>query len=167
MKCGFKIPATIAMGHTRRVARRGLLICALFSLVVVAVGGRASAGPPVSVSFIEADDVVGATANHVFVEGVFQGTIGTESVSGTTAMDVRVEAETFHCTHTWTASDGSTLVIHSDCNMMTLNGQWRVVYGDGIFANFFAEGSLYMDLDGYVLDGVPYNVAEIYSGTAH
>jgi hypothetical protein len=155
MKCN----ATIA------TVRRGFLLCALFSLVVVAAGGRATAGLPVSVSLIEADDFTGVASPTV--AGVFQGTIGTESVSGTTAMDVRFEGPTFHCTHTWTASDGSTLVIHSDCNMMTLNGEWRVTYGDGIFANFFAEGSLYMDLDGYDLDSVHYDVAEIYSGTAH
>ena len=51
--------------------------------------------------------------------------------------------------------------------MMTLNGQWHVVYDDGVFANFFAQGSLVMDLDSYVLDGVPYQFAEIFTGNAH
>ena len=51
--------------------------------------------------------------------------------------------------------------------MMTLNGQWHVVYDDGVFANFFAQGSLVMALNGYDLDSVHYDVAEIFTGTAH
>jgi hypothetical protein len=167
MKSGFRMLAAVAAGRTLTIARRGLLICALFSLAMVAAGGRATAAPATPVSLTEADNIVGATANHLFAAGIFEGTIGTEAVSGTTSMDVRVVGNTFHCVHTWTASDGSTLVLHSDCNMMTLNGQWRVVYGDGMFAGFFAEGSLVMALNGYDLGGSHYDVAEILSGSAH
>jgi hypothetical protein len=167
MKRNSRTVAVIVAGCARTAARRGLLICALFSLVMIAAGGRATAGPSTAVSLTEADNIVGEAANHLFAAGIFEGTIGTEAVSGTTSMDVRVVGNTFHCVHTWTASDGSTLIINSDCNMMTLNGQWRVVYGDGMFANFFAQGSLVMALNGFDLDGVQYQVAEILSGTVH
>jgi hypothetical protein len=148
------------------VTRRGLLICALLSLAMVAGSGRATAAPPVPVSLIEADNFVGGTATDILLEGVFTGTIGTVAVSGTTHMETIVVGNTFHCTHEWAASDGSLLVLASNCNMGTMNGQWHVVYGDGIFANLF-EGSLMMDLDGYNLGGTDYDVAEILTGRAH
>ena len=148
-------------------ARRGLLICALLSLAMLAAGGQATAARPTPVSLIEADNVVASTPTQEFDAGVFKGTVGTVPVSGTTLMEVTVVGQTFHCVHSWVEADGSVLVIHSDCNAITLNGQWRVVYGDGMFAGFFAEGSLVMALNGYVLDGVQYQVAEILSGTVH
>jgi len=166
MKCGLRIAATIVAGRTRTVARRGLLIGALLSLAMVAADGQATAAPPTPVFLIEADNIIGGSATEIVSEGVFTGTIGTVPVSGTTHMEVRVVGQTFHCTHTW-VSGASTLVFDSDCNMMTLNGQWRDVSGTGIFANFFAQGSLFMDLDGYDLDGVTYQVAEILTGSAH
>jgi hypothetical protein len=166
MKRNSRTAAVIVAGCARTAAGRGLLICALFSVVMIAAGGRATAGPATAVSLTEADNIVGEAANHLFAAGVFEGTVGTEAVSGTTLMDVGIEGNTFHCVHTWTTG-GSTLVVHSDCNMSTLNGEWRVVYGDGIFANFFAQGSLVMALNGFDLDGVQYQVAEILSGTVH
>jgi hypothetical protein len=51
--------------------------------------------------------------------------------------------------------------------MFNNKGQWRVLHGDGMFANFFAEGSLTMMLNGFDLDGVHYQVAEILTGSVH
>jgi hypothetical protein len=146
------------------VARRGLLSCALLSLAMVAAGGQATA-KPTPVSLTEASKVVASTATQAFSAGVFKGTIGPEPVSGRTFMAARVEGTTLHCVHMWVTAAGSTLIIRSDCDAVTMKGEWRVVDGDGIFASFQAQGPLTMDLDGFDLDGVSYDTAEFLTGS--
>jgi hypothetical protein len=147
------------------LARRALLICAVLSLAMVAAGGSTAAKPPTLVSLTEADKLIAATPTQAFAAGVFKGTVGTEPVSGRTFMAARIDGNTFHCVHMWVTAAGSTLILRSDCDAMTMKGEWRVVDGDGIFASFQAQGSLTMDLDGFDLDGVHYDTAEFLTGS--
>jgi hypothetical protein len=147
------------------LARRGLLICTLVSLSMVAAGGSTTGKLPTPVSLTEASKVVASTATQEFSAGVFKGTIGPEPVSGRTFMAVRVEGNNLHCVHMWVTAAGSTLILRSDCDLMTMKGEWRVVDGEGIFAGFQAQGSLTMDLDGFDLDGVHYDFAEFLTGS--
>jgi len=49
---------------------------------------------------------------------------------GLESQEFRVAGLSLHCIHTLTATEG-TIVIHSQCNLLTNVGEWRVVSGTG------------------------------------
>ena len=147
MKHNTRIPATFVAVRTHTLARRGFLLCALFSLAIVATGWSATADSKTPVSL---DQKMVYTGPGLFWTGTFTGNIGDLVISGTTTMTVVLPADKFfkegHCTHTFYAKDGTgtivgTIVAHSKCNFETGIGHWRVESATGIFEGFNANGS--------------------------
>jgi len=130
----------------RTVTRRGLLICLLCSLAIVASVWSAPAGGPVPLAVLDTFNISGATppdGYDVSFEGVFTSIIGRDVASGTSRMDVKfVTSDIVHCKFTWVRSDGKgTLVLASVCVLSNGHGAWHVESGTGRYKNFTAVGT--------------------------
>jgi len=132
------IPATIVAVRTGIVARRGFLMGVLGSLVMAASALSAQAAEPQPI-YIDIHDF--AISDDTAV-GTFEST-GAIETSGLESQVFRVEGLTLHCVHTLSAAEG-TIVIHSQCNMITNVGQWRIVSGTGAYSGLRGNGSLLM-----------------------
>ena len=82
-----------------------------------------------------------ATSDNTYA-GTFDASGAIES-SGAESQVIRVAGSTLHCVHTLTDAEG-TIVIHSQCNLVTNEGHWRVVSGTGAYSGLKANGSLLM-----------------------
>jgi hypothetical protein len=138
MQCSSWIRATMMALRRGTVARRDAWMCVLCSLVMAASALSAQAAEPEPI-FIDIHDFAVSDDQSV---GTFESS-GAIETSGTESQLVRVEGLTLHCVHTLTAEEG-TIVIHSQCNMLTNKGQWRVVSGTGAYAGLKGNGSLLM-----------------------
>ncbi len=113
--------------------------------VAVAVGGLMAALAPTTQAakpqpvFIVIHDF---TVSDDTAVGTFEST-GAIVTSGGESQVFRVNGLSLHCVHTLTAAEG-TIVIHSQCNLVTNVGQWRVVSGTGAYAGLKGNGSLLM-----------------------
>ncbi len=116
------------------------LCLALAVTIALAVGIRATATPPESVTFALAEEFNSPTTTT----GTFVAT-GAVVATGTTSMVININGMSVHCVDTLT-SDAGTIVVHLDCNMHSMNGVWRVVSGTGAYADLKANGTLVMDL---------------------
>jgi hypothetical protein len=108
------------------------------SCLMMALAPIAQAAPPQSV-FIDIHDF---TISDDTAVGTFESS-GALEVSGLESQVFRVSGWSLHCVHTLTSAAG-TIVIHSQCNMLTNVGQWRIVSVTGAYANLKGEGSLLM-----------------------
>lgn len=131
-------PAAMVAEHRRTVVRRGVLLCFLGSLVMMASVVNAYADEPQPV-FIDIHDFAITDTTAV---GTFTST-GAITTTGVESQVFRVEGMSLHCVHTLTDAAG-TIVISSQCNMITNVGQWRIVSGTGAYAGLKGNGSLLM-----------------------
>lgn len=138
MKSSSWIAATIVAARTGTRGHRAILLGALCSFVMAVSARTAQAAEPVPI-FIDIHDF---TVSDVTAEGTFEST-GAIATSGLESQVFRVEGWSLHCVHTLVAKEG-TIVIHSQCNMITNLGQWRVVSGTGAYAGLKGNGSLLM-----------------------
>ena len=138
MKCSSWIPATIVAVRTGTVARRGVLMCVLCSLVMAAPALTTQAAEPEPVSIVIHDFAVSDDT----AVGTFESS-GAIETSGVESQVFRINGLTLHCLHTLTAVEG-TIVIRSQCNLVTNVGQWRIVSGTGAYAGLKGNGSLLM-----------------------
>ena len=106
--------------------------------LMAAIAPTAHAAKPQAV-FIDIHDF--AISDDTAV-GSFEST-GAIATSGAESQVVRVAGLSLHCVHTLTTAAG-TLVIHSQCNLVTNVGQWRIVSGTGTYAGLEGNGSLLM-----------------------
>ncbi|MGH9967569.1 MAG: hypothetical protein ACREBG_07010 [Pyrinomonadaceae bacterium] len=135
MKYSSWIAATNVAKRSRTVPRRGVLMCVLV-MAALALSAQAAKRQPVSIvihDFAVSDDTA---------VGTFEST-GDIETSGLESQVFRVNGLTLHCVHTLTAAEG-TIVIHSQCNLLTNVGQWRIVSGTGAYAGLKGNGSLLM-----------------------
>ena len=138
MQCNSRIPATSVAERRRTVARRAVLMGALCGLVMAALALTAQAAEPVPI-FIDIHDF---TVSDDTAVGTFESS-GAIATSGVESQVFRAEGQSLHCVHTLAAPEG-TIVIHSQCNLVTNVGQWRVVSGTGAYAGLKGNGSLLM-----------------------
>ncbi|MBI3462254.1 MAG: hypothetical protein HY000_04220 [Planctomycetes bacterium] len=89
--------------------------------------------------FIDIHDFVVSDDTAV---GTFDAS-GAIETSGLESQVFRVSGLSLHCVHTLTAAEG-TIVIRSQCNLVTNVGQWRIVSGTGAYAGLKGNGSLLM-----------------------
>ena len=138
MKCSSWIRAMIVAVRRGTVARPGVLMGLLCSLVMAATALTTQAAEPVPI-FIDIHDFTDSDTTAV---GTFEST-GAIATSGLESQVFRVNGLSLHCIHTLTAAKG-TIVIHSQCNLLSNVGQWRVVSGTGAYAGLKGNGSLLM-----------------------
>ena len=149
-----RITATILV--LRTVTPRGLLICALCSLAIVASTWSATASDsssranePVPIAIYDTFSASPTTSppagfDRSFV-GVFTAIIGADVVTGASQMDVclpAVPGGVIRCRFTYVRSDGEgTIVLASVCVLSQGHGAWRVETGSGRYRNFKAVGT--------------------------
>ena len=138
MKCSSWIPATTVAVCRGTVARRGVLMGALSSLVIAAAVLTTQAAERVPI-FIDIHDF---TVSDDTAVGTFEST-GAIATTGLESQVFRVAGLSLHCVHTLTDANG-TIVIRSQCNLVTNVGEWRVVSGTGAYAGLKGNGSLLM-----------------------
>src|SRR5262249_37010090 len=138
MTCSSSVPNPLVGVLTGPVGRRVALLCALCGLVMVAPALPAQAAAPVPI-FIDIHDF---TVSEDTAVGTFES-FGAIETDGLESQVFRVEGLTLHCVHTLTAEEG-TIVIASQCNLLTNVGQWRIVRGTGAYAGLRGNGSLLM-----------------------
>ena len=94
----------------------------------------------------------GPVTIHTSITGVgtdgttFTGNVsvlGAITASGTFVMQTEMIGMALHCNLVLELPDG-TLTIRMNCNMVTLNGRWKVLSGTGGYENVKGEGSLVM-----------------------
>jgi hypothetical protein len=68
---------------------------------------------------------------------------GAINASGTFVMPTEVHGMALHCIFVLTFPQG-TITIRMNCNMVTSNGQWKVLDGTGAYQNLKGGGSLVM-----------------------
>ena len=68
---------------------------------------------------------------------------GAINATGKWAMNVRVTGSAFHCVNTMTFPDG-VIVAVSNCNFVTMKGNWHILSGTGAYAGLEGNGSLVM-----------------------
>ena len=143
MKSKSRIPATIMAVLDRTVTRRGLLICALFSLATVASTWSAVADQPIPVSIYQTYNKL-ATPKPGFSSswvGVATLVIGTDAlIDPTSTMDVIATGDITHCTYTFTIPDEGTLVLAAVC-WSGGHGAWHVAKGTGVLEHFKGIGT--------------------------
>lgn len=120
------------------IRRIPLLAAALVVAAILAPGPASRAAGPEPVSIVIHDFLVSEDT----AVGTFEAS-GAVETSGGESQVVRVDGFTLHCVHTLTNAEG-TIVIHSQCNMVTSEGQWRVVSGTGAYTGLQGNGSLAM-----------------------
>lgn len=141
-----RIPATILAVLTRTVTRRGVFICALCSLALVASASSATTDqqPICAVAIYDTFSRSAATPPagfNVSFEGVATAIVGTEVATGTSRMDVKfVTNDIVQCKFTYVLPDG-TLVLRSVCVLSQGHGTWHVARGTGRYENFKAVGT--------------------------
>ena len=127
----------------RRVVKKvvGLLAAALLVTVssVMAVSALSAPVAEPEPVFIDIHDF---TVSDDTAVGTFEST-GAIATSGVESQVFLVAGLSLHCVHTLTAAEG-TIVIRSQCNLVTNVGEWRVVSGTGAFAGLKGNGSLLM-----------------------
>ena len=159
-----RIPTATSAVRTRAVARRGFLLCALFSLAIVAGASPAYADQPIPMAVLDTFTRSSATpppGYEVSFEGVFTSIIGTEVVSGTSRMDVHfVTTDIVHCKFTWVSPVG-TIVVHSVCVLSNGHGAWHVHRGTGRYEHFKAVGT---ETFGSLAPGGSYTMFERFAG---
>ena len=111
---------------------------ALCGLVMAAAALTTQAAEPVPV-FIDIHDF---TVSDDTAVGTFESTGGI-ATTGDESQVFRVSGLSLHCVHTLTDANG-TIVIYSQCNLVTNVGQWRVVSGTGAYAGLRGNGTLLM-----------------------
>ena len=129
--------------NRKKLVISSLALCALCSLVLAVSAPTTQAAEPRQVSIVIHDFVVADDA----AVGTFEST-GALETSGLESQVYRVPGKSLqlHCVQTLTTAEG-TIVIHSQCNMETNVGVWRVVSGTGAYAGLRGNGSLVMTLD--------------------
>ena len=170
MKVDPRIPATIVALRTRAVARRGFLLCALFSLAIVPSAWSANADrkplPAIPMAVFDTINISSETPPPGFdvsFEGVFTSIIGTKVVTGTSRMDVKfVTTDIVECIFTWVSSVG-TLVVKSVCVLSDGHGTWHIVDGTGRYKNFKGIGT---QTFGALSPGGPFTDFERFAGIA-
>jgi hypothetical protein len=167
MKVDPKIPTTIVARRARAIARRGFLLCALFSLAIVPSAWSANSDQPrpaIPIAVLDTFHISTATPPpgfEVSFEGVFTSIIGTEVVSGTSRMDVHfVTSDIVHCKFTWVSSVG-TLVVRSVCVLSNGHGAWHIARGTGRYKNFKGVGT---ETFGKLAPGGPFTDFERFAG---
>jgi len=110
----------------------------LTALAIAALPATSQADEPVPV-FIDIHDF--AISDDTAV-GTFESS-GAIETSGLETQVIRIKGMSLHCMHTLTAEEG-TIVIYSQCNLVTNVGQWRIVSGTGAYAGLRGNGSLLM-----------------------
>jgi len=143
--------------------RRGFLLCALFSLAIVAAAWPANADQPVPMAVYDTFAIDGTPppGYNVSFVGKFTSIIGTEVVTGTSRMDVAfVTADIVHCQFTWVSSVG-TLVVKSVCVLSNGHGTWHVESGTGRYEHFKAIGT---ETFGQLPAGGPFTNYERFAG---
>lgn len=112
----------------------------------VALGALPSLLAPITARAAERQpifiDIHDFTISDDTAVGTFEST-GAIATSGLESQVFRVAGMSLHCVHTLVAAEG-TIVIHSQCNMNTNVGQWRIVGGTGAYAGLRGNGSLLM-----------------------
>lgn len=68
---------------------------------------------------------------------------GAINATGKWAMDVRGTGSAFHCVNTMTFPDG-VIVAVSNCNSVTMKGNWHIIRGTGAYEGVDGNGSLVM-----------------------
>ena len=114
-------------------------VVGLFTALTIAVLSAASqADEPVPV-FIDIHDFLISDDTAL---GTFEAS-GAVDASGEESQVSLIAGLSLHCVHTLTAAEGS-IVIRSQCNLVTNVGQWRIVSGTGAYAGRKGNGSLLM-----------------------
>lgn len=161
MKANSQI-STSFMG-TRTVVHKGLLLCALFSLAFVAAAWPANAKQLTPVAVYDTFAITAPSPGYtVSFVGKFTSIIGTEVVTGTSRMDVRVVAGIAYCKFTWVSAVG-TLVVQSVCTLADGHGTWQVESGTGRYEHFKAIGT---QTFGPLPAGGPFTMYERFAGIA-
>ena len=127
------------------------LCLALGATIALLAGTAATATSPESVTFV-LDQAPSAAGTFVASGAVVD--------SGAHSMEIRFSGMSLHCIDTMTSTAG-TIVVRLDCNLHTMNGEWRVVSGTGAYSELKANGSLVME---FFPDG---SFRETLTGKAH
>ena len=123
-------------------------LCAAMLTVsaLVVVGPRPAAAVALSAPTAEPDpifiDIHDFAISDDTAVGTFDASGAIES-SGLESQVFRVSGLSLHCVHTLTAAEGS-IVIRSQCNLVTNVGQWRIESSTGAYAGLKGNGSLLM-----------------------
>ena len=132
MKCSSRIPATLV------AVRCGVMMGVLCGLAMAMAAPTAQAAEPVPI-FIDIHDF---TVSDDTAIGTFESSGGI-ATSGVESQLFQVAGLSLHCVHTLVA-EGGTIVIRSQCNLITNVGQWRIVSGTGAYAGLRGNGTLLM-----------------------
>lgn len=68
---------------------------------------------------------------------------GAINATGKWTMDVTVTGKAFHCINTMTFRDGEIIAL-SNCNAVTMKGNWHILSGTGAYEGIKGNGSLMM-----------------------
>lgn len=71
---------------------------------------------------------------------------GAINATGSFVMPTQVLGMALHCSFVLTFPNG-TITIRMNCNMVTFNGQWKILEGTGAYQNLKGGGSLVMPND--------------------
>ena len=89
------------------------------------------------------------------IGSTYYGTVeasGAINATGTYVMPAQLLGNALHCVFELTFPTG-TITIRLNCNMVTLKGQWQILYGSGDYQNLKGGGSLTMPGDDEELIG--------------
>jgi hypothetical protein len=158
----------MAAVRIRTVVSKGFMLCALFSLAIVAAAWPANAAQLVPMAVLDTfNQTAPAPGYTLSFVGTFTSIIGTEVVTGASRMDVNVvpgpgATLLAYCKFTWVSSAG-TLVVQSVCVFGDGHGTWHVESGTGRYEKFKAVGT---QTFGPLPAGGPFTDYERFAGFA-
>ena len=114
-----------------------------------------SASTSKALSFDRAEFIRIYGTNTYAIGSTYYGTVdasGAINASGTYVMPAEVLGNALHCIFELTFPNG-TITIRLNCNMVTLNGRWKILDGTGAYRSLKGGGSLTMPGDDEELIG--------------
>ncbi len=133
-----------------------LVLLVLIGLAMAAPARSAKSTPPKPVSIVITDYLDSDTS----AVGTFTMS-GAIETSGFESQVFRMAGITLHCEHTLVDTVG-TIIIHSDCNFITLEVQWRVVSGTGAYSGLKANGGGFMEFTNDPTEGIEHWTGIVY-----
>ncbi len=124
------------------------------AMAVPARSARSTAPEPVSILIHDF-----STSENTAV-GTFE-TSGAIETSGQESQVIGFAGMSLHCEHTLTAPEG-TITIRSDCNMNTLDVNWRVIGATGAFSGLKAHGGGFMEFTDNPLEAFEHFNGNVY-----
>lgn len=126
----------------------GACTIAFFMMSSFKTTPSASASKALTFDRAELINIIGSSPSGQ--EGpIYTGTVGLTggiNATGSFVMPTEVLGMALHCIFVLTLPNG-TITIRMNCNLVTFNGQWKILEGTGSYQNLKGGGSLVMPND--------------------